>query len=577
MIAARIRNALLLSLATALLACSGAEKPLLALGAECGGRDDNCASGMCLSIDSGSSVCASTCTATADCPARFVCGFVPAIANGKLCLPVGLGGLCSIDADCPAGHKCDAAETRCYIPVSRDLCSPCTSSLQCPDGGSCHTVESTGESYCTTGCNGNDCPVGFLCKDVGAAAGKQCVPANDPMTCHAGRGLCDPCRADEECGGAGDRCVRNVASGEQFCGKACKVAADCPSGFNCLDLSGVGRGPLQCVPNAQTCAGYCESDEPATVRRQCGLGASCDTRTRRCEPATDGRLCAACNDDDGCNSADGSTRCIVNNCPDCPFRGQKFCATSCAGAGGGRDDSKCPVGFFCAGLGAGGDSAPWHCVPTSGSCKAGAGALGDDCTGLGGAQCASGICLGFGSQDLCSLACSNDNDCGDGRYKCCALSADGKLYDCSASPSGRGVCSPRGGGFGADCSPGQPACFSGPCLDLGTARLCTASCASTACPQGFSCRDGRQPKGDGTFEQVRVCFPDGGGTLGADCSFGPAACQSGFCLKKVSGNLCTQPCTADVDCGDGFVCQTSTAIDGSATGVSGRFCVPELL
>jgi hypothetical protein len=568
-------------LAGALAACTApSDGGKLLLGADCGGLDERCLSALCYELDSASSICTETCTTNADCPARFVCDSVPGISNTLVCLPVGLGGRCKADPDCPAGHKCDADVGRCYIPVSRDLCSPCTSPLQCPQGGACVTVAETGESYCTRGCSGGgDCPVGFACQNVPGSTATQCVPANPQQTCHAGRGLCDPCRSDEECGGARDRCVRNVASGEQFCGTACELNADCPAGFNCLDLSGSGRGPRQCVPNAQTCAGYCESDEPAYVRRHCGLGAGCDTASRRCEPATDGRLCAACEDDDGCPSQDGTTRCVVNNCPDCPFRGEKFCASSCAGPRGGKDDSKCPVGFFCAGLGAGGETAPWHCVPVTGSCKAGAGALGDDCTGKGGAQCSSGICLGFGSQGLCSLACGQDGDCGDGRYKCCATVDGGKTYDCSQAPSdGKGVCSPRGGAFGADCSPGQPPCFGGTCLDLGTARLCSQRCAdAAACPSGFTCRPGRIPKGDGTFEPVDVCFPDGGGTLGSDCSFGPAACQTGYCLKKASGNLCTQPCSDAAPCGDGYTCDEATALDGTPDGAAGRFCVPDNL
>lgn len=569
---------LALSAALAAAACTASSiTDRLDVGGECGGSNDACQSGLCFAVDSQSSVCTKTCAAVADCPAHWLCDKVPGVKDGKLCLPAGLGGRCTADAECPAGHKCDTDASRCYIPVSREVCSPCTSSKQCPTGGFCATVAATGEQYCTVGCTGNDCPVGFLCLDVEGAATKQCVPGNDQRSCHAGKSLCSPCRADAECGGGGDRCVRNLASGEQFCGQKCAHTSDCPSGFNCLDLSGEGRGPTQCVPNSQTCAGYCESDNSEVVRRQCGLGASCDTSARHCQTATDGRMCAACQDDDSC-SADPTARCVANNCPDCPFKGEKFCATSCAGAGGGKDDSRCLAGFFCAGLGAGGASGPWHCAPTSGTCRAGAGILGDDCTAKGAAQCLSGLCLGFGSQGVCSTACHADGDCGDGRFKCCALVAGGKVFDCGQPPGADGgVCSPRGGGFGADCSPGQPPCFGGTCLDLGTARLCTKTCADGACPAGFSCRDGRQPKGDGTFDSVKVCFPDGGGDLGASCSFGPAACQSGFCLKKGSGNLCTRQCTSDTDCGDEFSCVADTALDGSEKGLSAQFCVPRNL
>ena len=571
---------LVLALALAGLSCSGSSLAnKLALGGDCAGQNDSCQSGLCYSIDSGSSVCTKSCSSLADCPAKWICDSVTGVTNGKICLPTGLGGRCASDADCSAGYLCDTDANRCYIPVSRELCSPCTSSKQCPTGGACTTVVATGEMYCTVGCATGPCPSGFSCQTVGEAPTRQCVPDNPQRSCHAGKSLCSPCRSDSECGGEGDVCVRNVASGEQFCGKKCAKDADCPASFNCLDLSGDGRGPTQCVPDAQTCAGYCDSTDPAAVQRECGLGASCDLSARRCTPATDGRECAACTDDDGCPSTDGGTRCLVNDCPDCPFKGEKFCATSCDDGHGAADPSKCGAGFFCAGLGSGGTSGPWHCVPTSGTCRSGAGALGDDCTAQGAAECLSGVCLQFTGESVCSAPCHTDPDCGDGRFKCCALADGGASFDCGQAPgTAGGVCSPRGGGFGADCGPGEPPCFDGACLDLGTAALCTKACTADAdCPKSFACREARQPNGDGTFTPKKVCFPDGGGTLGADCTFGPAACQSGLCLKKLSGNVCTKPCTVDADCGADFTCLSSTVVGGADSGTTGNYCVPKVL
>ncbi len=555
----------------------------LGLGGACGGKNDACQSGLCYAIDTQSSVCTKTCAAAADCPARWICDSVPGILNGKICLPTGQGGRCTVESDCPAGYLCDTTADRCYIPVSRELCSPCTSSKQCPTGGACATVPATGEMYCTVGCDSGACPAGFSCESVAGASGKQCVPDNQERTCHAGKALCSPCRSDDECGGPGDLCVRNVASGEEFCGKKCTKDADCPPAFNCLDLSGNGSGPTQCVPDAQTCVGYCDSTDASAVQRECGLGSTCDLSSRRCQPATDGSECAACATDDDCAAKSGS-RCLVNDCTDCPFKGQKFCALSCDDGSGHADASKCGVGFFCVGLGAGGSSGPWHCAPKSGTCRAGAGSLGDDCTGGGAAQCLSGLCLTFTEESVCSAPCHEDSDCGDARYKCCALTNGGKTFDCQQAPGASGgVCSPRGGGFGDDCSPGEPPCLSGACLDLGTAALCTKDCAADAdCPSGFGCREARKPNGDGTYAAEKVCFPNGGGTLGADCTFGPAACESGLCLKKASGNICTNTCQAAADCGSSgdYGCQTVEKADlfgGAATDPTAKFCVPKVL
>lgn len=553
-----------------LTACSASTQTgKLPAGRECGGQNDRCLSGQCHVIDSGTSVCTQACASSDECPGSMLCDRVPVV--GSICLPTGLGGRCVDDTECPAGHRCDTDSSRCYIPVLRDLCSPCTSSRQCPEGGHCSTVELTGERYCTTACTANDgCPSGFLCQSVDGAPGKQCVPANETKTCSAGKSLCSPCRGDSECGEFGDLCVRNLASNERFCGTSCTRNTDCPEAFSCTDLSGEGRGPFQCTPNSGTCAGYCESDDPEVVRRQCGNGASCDTAARVCESATDGRQCAACEDDDGCPGEHGA-RCVVNNCDDCPYAGQKFCALSCANASGGKDDSMCPPGFFCAELGTAqeGVSGLWHCVPNTGTCRGGAGELGDDCTGQGAIACKAGLCLGFGLQSLCSTTCQADADCGDGRFNCCALTEDGESFDCTRPPGPEGgVCSPRGGAFGADCSPGLPPCFSGACLDMGSARLCTTECANDSCPDGFSCRTGQRPKGDGTFENTSICFPDGGGELGADCAFGPAACASGYCIKKPSGNVCTVTCADDPSvCPEDWFCDEQTTVDGKTVAV----------
>lgn len=557
----------------ALGACSSAFDGKAALGVECGGEDGRCLSGLCFSVDDRTSICTRICADDAECPESYLCE--PTAGLGSLCLPIGLGGRCASDDQCPAGHRCDVAEHRCFVPVSRDLCSPCTSSQQCPGGGRCHLRPDSLERYCTVACDAaNGCPDGFLC-DPGAAGGPQCFPDNTERTCDGGKGLCSPCRGDTECGGPRDLCVRNLTSDERFCGRDCVRDGDCPDGFHCLDLSGERRGPFQCVPNSATCRGYCDSDDPDAVRARCGLGRRCELATRTCAAADDGRLCAPCDDDDGCptDGPDGPTRCTVNNCADCPWKGEKFCATEC-----GAGFAACPGGFFCAGIGAGG-AGPFRCVPNAGSCTVGVARLGEDCTARGAAACASGICLGFGRVSLCGAACTADAQCTDldARFRCCAVVGEaGDRFDCATAPGAAGgVCAPRGGSFGADCSPGQPPCFEGVCLDLGTAKLCSRLCDEAAtCPDAFSCRPGRQDDGDGTSTPVSVCFPDGGGDVGADCSFGPAACQSGLCIKKDSGNACTAPCDDATPCAAGWSCTPGvTTIDGAVVQV----CLPDNL
>ncbi len=586
-------------LALGLLASCGSSGPIqLSYGAACvpGDSATECTNGLCVALDSQSGFCTRTCND--DCPADSVCE--AAGRFGRICRP--LTG-CKTEVDCPAGHVCNAETGNCYIAVSRSLCSPCQDVSQCPASGACFKAIGSGEQFCTTACDASGgCPTGFACKDtpVGKenALVKQCVPVSE--SCNQGRPLCAACQGDNECGGPADLCVRNVVSGERFCGRDCNPAKnvcpanmsgcdpasldtaanpECPTGFSCVNLAlnppALGRGPYQCVPNSNSCQGYCDATTEAGQRSQCGIGKVCTNNT--CQPATDGRMCSACSDNDDCR-AGGFTenRCITNNCTNCPYQGESFCSTPCA------DDGACVksfgVGFVCKAVQDPSGAMLSYCMPQRGSCANGLHQLGEDCSANGGKDCITGLCLVAGLSPFCSNACSADSDCADGRFRCCDKNATGTGYDCSAEhrsgegpKSGSGVCAPTGGLFGDDCAPGQAPCQSGTCLDLGTARVCTVTCAGgSACPSGFTCRKAQVPGATGTTD---VCFPNGGGKAGGSCSFGPAACESGLCIRKDSGNICTQSCTAASDCPANWACELTLSV----TAQSVQACIPPAL
>ncbi len=571
------------------VACGGNTVKKKKLGDPCDpNHSGQCADALCLPLDDRSGVCSRGCQVDA-CPDDFTCE--DSGSHGLVCLKK---ESCESDEACPSGHRCDQSSGKCYIKVARQLCAPCTTDLQCPEGGGCFTVPSSGERYCTTACGeGDACPKNYVCREVGffangaTATRKQCVPDNAAGTCEGGRGLCAPCKGDDECGGFSDLCVRNVVSGEQFCGLVCDPARGvkaCPKGFNCLDLSGVEQGPYQCVPNSSTCAGYCDSADERVQVLQCGLGRMCNLEEKLCQGATDGRECSPCATNDDCRKAGHeSNECVVNDCQDCPTRGETFCAEPCPCSAAGCADGTAAcqdrfgAGFVCAQVGS---SA--FCVPQRGTCLSGLGRLGDDCSG-GPGDCVTGVCLAYGKINLCSSTCAKDADCADGRYRCCERAGD--FYDCSDSKrnaagdgpsSGAGVCAPNGGLFGDDCRPGRPPCQSGTCLDIGTARLCTVPCgAADSCPSGFECRYASADLSeilhcesqedcpanyscDFSINQcrVKVCFPDGGGTIQSDCTFGPAACTDKLCIKKDSGPVCTQPCdpAGEETCPSGWAC-----------------------
>ena len=573
-----------LPLFAALWACGG-DAPATAtqglIGADClAAGNAACSSNLCLTLDSSTAYCTQACVGATDCPDGYLC--LAAGANGKVCQSRGGGGVCSGDDDCPAGLKCDPGSARCYVQVTRSACGACTSDKQCGDGGTCH-AESSGETFCAPVCPAGDvCPAGFLCSPAADAGGaKRCLPATSTTpqavgSCRGGRPLCAPCKGDVECGKPGDLCVRNLISDESFCAVRCASSSDCGAHFSCTDLSGKGLGPKQCVPDSGTCAGYCDSTDAAVVPRECGLGSTCDLPNRACVKQTNGQLCAACESDDDCIKGAPTARCVQNRTPGSPFLGEKFCGSDCSsgtcpGAGCGRNPGACQAGFQCAGIGAG-DTWPFQCVPVRGSCSGGLQRLGDPCDRYGAGDCQSGICGQFGTEQRCSIACTSDGQCGD-RWRCCKAVGTTR-YDCSQPANGQsGICAPTGGAFGADCAPGSPPCAEALCLDLGTAQLCTRGCATDRdCQTGFSCRDGTLKNPDGTpgTTNTKICFPDGGGAVGAACAFGPAACKDHLCLKKDSGNVCSKMCSGPADCPASWSCGEINQVAGGTVSV----CLP---
>jgi hypothetical protein len=578
-----------------LSACSPVDRVrLLSLGEACVAGDPNtaCRDGLCVALDDQSGFCTAPCND--DCPTGFVCE--GAGRFGRICKS--LSG-CKTVTDCPAGHTCNAETGNCFIQVSRALCSPCQDVAQCPSGGTCFKAIGSGERFCTAPCGtADECPTGSTCREVPAgrenALIKQCVPTSE--TCNAGRSLCSPCTGDDECGGPFDLCVRNIVSQESFCGRDCNPAKnvcpmvgcdpgsldaaqnpDCPSGFSCINLKSPaaegGKGPYQCVPNSNTCRGSCDpTAEAGQLSSQCGVGRLCQGGA--CEPAVDGRQCSPCSTNDDCRRGGFSeNRCIVNTCATCQFKGETFCSTPCL------DDAACVrsygTGFVCNDVADPTGPTRKYCMPQRGSCQGGLKRLGEACDGNGALDCLTGVCVTAGITSFCSNSCTKDSQCGDTRYRCCESSVNG--YDCAPAKrsgdgpaSGMGICSPIGGLFGDDCTPGRPPCQSGTCLDLGTARLCSTTCVDGTCPVGFACR---QAVRAGSTDGVAVCFPSGGGVAGSSCTFGPAACEQGLCLRKDSGPICTQPCMSDGDCPTDWKCDVLATVDSRSV----QACVPPAL
>jgi len=80
--------------------------------------------------------------------------------------------------------------------------------------------------------------------------------------------LCADCENHDECGGQFDLCLRNNNTGETFCGQHCTAPGQCPSGYQCADVGGIG----QCVPTSETCG---ETEPPPTCDPACQSGFQC--------------------------------------------------------------------------------------------------------------------------------------------------------------------------------------------------------------------------------------------------------------------------------------------------------------
>ncbi|MBW1872980.1 MAG: hypothetical protein JRJ19_12995, partial [Deltaproteobacteria bacterium] len=89
-----------------------------------------------------------------------------------------------------------------------------------------------------------------------------------------GRGLCEVCTEDSQCGQAADLCLPFPGEGGEIvdhgCGRACSDGQPCPPGYRCISLGNIN----QCVPHNEepivTCAGIRAMGESCG-----GIGANC--------------------------------------------------------------------------------------------------------------------------------------------------------------------------------------------------------------------------------------------------------------------------------------------------------------
>lgn len=387
----------------------------------------------------------SRCAVDADCPAGFrcdvtlqqcVCASDEGCGPGSFCNRAGVcqrESGCQRNSDCPDDAFCDISSGNCLAgqpfieEASCGLSSQCGPGLVCVDG------------LCVPGCfDAGDCPIGEVCRE-GSCVGGFGVCDISP-DCEFGQ-VCDQideiCRNDvrgpycractrrsaanpEPCDDPRNYCLvnnRELGGFTNFCGVDCSLGQPCPSGYGCSGV--VILTEARCFNSAECqCSG---SVTPAV--------ASCN---QPCDP----RL------------PDGSPDL---NAPPCVFEGQPECN---GGAAGG--EASCIV----------------QPRATSGICTC---ATDDDCRD--GETCAAGLC--------CSGSVRTDRECRGGEgttsgFCSCATDDDCPRNNCNGL---RGVCELTG----LPCVPGNNDCDPVPCINGGC--LIGQNCAPA---EGLACSDVRR-------------------------------------------------------------------------------------
>ena len=170
--------------------CAPADADCLAVGDPCGTPPQECWGGLCVSHPLFGGYCSEPCDATTDCAGGMDCTPVHfydgPTTGGCFPTPAGSQDPCATNAECTA-EVCmpiltvEGTRTVCITPVNADpLCSMCTTDADCGGNSVCIvSVANPGERYCGLPCpNGDECPSGYSCADVGGAV-DNCMPLDD--------------------------------------------------------------------------------------------------------------------------------------------------------------------------------------------------------------------------------------------------------------------------------------------------------------------------------------------------------------------------------------------------------------
>lgn len=290
----------------------------------------------------------------------------------------------------------------------------------------------------------------------------------------------------------------------------CEQDSDCQNNGFCIGFNS----------DRSNCGQACARDQDCPEHAFCY---QFDSGARACVPNA-----YVCSDDDPTADVQPGEYCFgANHCT----RGSQCialddtaeCVRSCT-----PPDGQCPGGGEC--YPTGNDEVPGLCIPPGDVPEGGT-------CGSFQNRCRQGLeCAYIGDRPRCFSFCEPGGSCGAG-------------FGCSPLSDEQWVClSMDGPSEGERCEDGL--CAGGlTCLSIaGGQQVCAPGCLPGAANQcnGGACLNIRPGVG--------ACSP---GTVqdGGSCNEN-IDCLGGYCLLRPSGKVCTRPCTAVIDCANGYDCQS---------------------
>jgi hypothetical protein len=191
-------------------------------------------------------------------------------------------------------------------------------------------------------------------------------------------------------------CLSGFSDGGMYCGKACSTAADCPAGFDCIEIGGAPAN--QCVPASMDCSDIpeCANDDDCPEGMICVDGTCVEDTTPECyddddcpegEICVDGECvpdpsphlpwCSICSTHEECGGPD-------DLCLGGFVDGTSRCGISCDSVYGDCGEGKICYHF---------DDAPDQCIPEDMDCTGSTGECETDADCPPGQVCQDGTCV----------------------------------------------------------------------------------------------------------------------------------------------------------------------------------------